>query len=197
MSAGVKHELPALPFSHADLAPVISAQTVELHHGKHHAAYFGKLNDLIPGTKYEDMGLEDIVKASRGVDQGIFNQAGQAWNHIQYWDALKPGGSKAPTGKLAEHMESDFGGFQSFKDKFVAGGVGVFGSGWIWLTVKGGKLAIEGTSNGDSPFAAGTQTLFGLDVWEHAYYLDYQNRRPDHLKAVLEIINWSHVGDQL
>ena len=97
MSAGVKHELPALPFSHADLAPVISAQTVELHHGKHHAAYFGKLNDLIPGTKYEDMGLEDIVKASRGVDQGIFNQAGQAWNHIQYWDALKPGGSKAPT----------------------------------------------------------------------------------------------------
>ncbi len=195
--AAAKHELPKLPFDHADLAPAISSQTVELHHGKHHAAYFNKLNELIPNTKYEAMTLEQIVKASRGVDQGVFNQSGQAWNHIQYWDCLTPGGATAPTGKLAEHMEKDFGGFDQFKEKFVAGGVGVFGSGWIWLTAKEGKLAIEGTSNGDSPFAAGTHTLFGLDVWEHAYYLDYQNRRPDHLKAVLDIINWSYVGDQL
>jgi Fe-Mn family superoxide dismutase len=192
--------LPDLPFDENSLAPTISAQTVGLHHGKHHAAYFNMLNTLSEGTDFADMELENVVKGSFGNadTQKVFNNAGQAWNHILYWNQMQPGGADEPTGRLASMIDSAFGDMDSFKDQFTTAAVGVFGSGWCWLVEEDGGLAIMGTPNAENPLAHGKHTLMGVDVWEHAYYLDYQNLRADHVKAVLNnLINWNFVADRL
>ncbi len=191
---------PDLPFAEDALAPTISSQTVNLHYGKHHAAYFKTLNDLVGGTPYEAMALGDIVKASaeKDADRKIFNNAGQAWNHVFYWEQFKPGGAKAPAGDLLAAVDKDLGGLDKMKTDLVAAAGGVFGSGWAWLVSDKGKLSLEGTPGGDSPFAHGRTPLLGVDVWEHAYYLDYQNRRADHVKAVLDtIVNWDVVAERM
>ncbi|GGF34524.1 superoxide dismutase [Aliidongia dinghuensis] len=191
---------PALPFETADLTPVISSATVELHYGKHHAGYFTALNALVEGTPYAAMPLEQVVVRSAhdpGAEK-IFNQAAQAWNHNQYWESLKPGGNRAPRRELASAIERDFSGHAAFQDAFVKQASEVFGSGWVWLVASAGRLEILGTSNADNPPAHGKQSLLGIDVWEHAYYLDYQNRRADHVRAVLDrLVNWSVVEDRL
>ena len=179
--------LPDLPFDENALAPTISAQTVGLHYGKHHAAYLNMLNTLSEGTDFADMELENVVKGSFGNTdtQKVFNNAGQAWNHILYWNQMQPGGSDEPTGRLASMIDGAFGDMDSFKDQFTTAAVGVFGSGWCWLVEEDGGLAIMGTPNAENPLAHGKHALMGVDVWEHAYYLDYQNLRADHVKAVL------------
>jgi Fe-Mn family superoxide dismutase len=191
---------PPLPFAEGALAPTIGERTVALHCGKHHKAYFDKLNMLAPGTRYEAMTLEEVVRASAETpaDRAVFNQAGQAWNHIFYWDQFVPGGPAAPEGGLEQAIAASFGDraglTKAFKDEAGA----VFGSGWVWLVPDGNKLAVIGTAGGDSPFAHGVMPLLGIDVWEHAYYLDYQNRRADHVAAVLDtIVNWSVVAERL
>ena len=192
--------LPDLPYNENALEPTISAKTVGLHYGKHHAAYFNMLNNLSEGTEFADMSLEDVVKSSYGNPdtQKIFNNAGQAWNHILYWNQMQPGGSHAPSGNLGALLETSFGDFENFKKEFITSSLGVFGSGWCWLIEEDGFLSIMGTSNAESPFARGIHTLLGIDVWEHAYYLDYQNLRADHVKAVLEnLINWDYVSERL
>lgn len=193
-------EQPKLPYAEDALAPTISSRTVGLHYGKHHKAYFDALNRLSEGTKYADLDLEEVVTQSAGSteDRAIFNNAGQAWNHIFYWEQFTPGGAKEPGGELAQAIERDFGGLAKMKEDIGKAAGGVFGSGWAWLVHDGGKLAIEGTPGGDSPFARGRTTLLGIDVWEHAYYLDYENRRPEHVKAVLDtIINWDVVAERM
>jgi Fe-Mn family superoxide dismutase len=198
--AAAPFEQPKLPFAEDALAPSISAQTVNLHYGKHHAAYFKALNELVPNRPYADMTLEQIVKATanKDDDRKVFNNAGQAWNHIFYWDQFKPGGAKAPKGKLLEAIDRDLGGVDKFKADLITASTGVFGSGWAWLVHDNGKLTLSGTQGGDSPFARGKTPLLGIDVWEHAYYLDYQNRRADHVKAVLDnIVNWDVVADRM
>jgi Fe-Mn family superoxide dismutase len=191
---------PDLPFAEDALAPVISARTVNLHYGKHHAAYFKTLNELVAGTPYSAMALEEVVRASRGKDEDkkIFNNAGQAWNHIFYWEQFKPGGAAAPSGQLLAAIDKDLGGVDKMKTELVKTATGVFGSGWAWLTLDGGTLKLEGTPGGDSPFAARKVPLLGIDVWEHAYYLDYENRRADHVKAVVDrIVNWDVVAARM
>lgn len=191
---------PKLPYASDALAPTISTQTVELHYGKHHAAYFKALNDLVPNTPYAEMTLEEVVKASakNEADRKIFNNAGQAWNHIFYWDQFKTGGATEPAGELKAAIDKDFGGLDAMKTAMVKTGGDVFGSGWAWLVHDGNKLSLVGTPGGDSPFARGGKPLLGIDVWEHAYYLDYQNRRADHVKAVLDkIVNWTVVGERM
>ena len=190
--------LPALPYAEEALAPVIGAQTVGLHHGKHHKTYFDKMNPIVAGTAYADMALADVmVAAHEKGEQALVNNAGQAWNHILYWDQFTPGGAKAPVGKLADAIDESFGGFDAFKEQFVATAAGVFGSGWAWLANDGGSLCLMGTPGGENPLMHGKSALVGIDVWEHAYYLDYQNRRPDHVKDVLDkLVNWSWVCEQ-
>lgn len=190
--------LPALPYAEEALAPVIGAQTVGLHHGKHHKTYFDKMNPIVAGTAYADMALADVmVAAYEKGEQALVNNAGQAWNHILYWDQFTPGGAKAPVGKLADAIDESFGGFDAFKEQFVATAAGVFGSGWAWLANDGGSLCLMGTPGGENPLMHGKSALVGIDVWEHAYYLDYQNRRPDHVKDVLDkLVNWSWVCEQ-
>ena len=191
---------PALPFGDADLAPAISSQTVVLHYGKHHAGYYNALNALTENTPYAAMTLEQVVIAT-GKDpaqQKIFNQAGQAWNHVQYWETLTPGSLRQPKSRLAAAIDRDFSGFDGFKASFVQQAVATFGSGWVWLVESGGKLELISTSNAGNPLALGKRNLLGIDVWEHAYYLDYQNRRADHVKAVLEtLVNWDVVAARL
>jgi len=173
---------------------------VQLHYGKHHAGYYTALNALAADTPYAAMPLDKVVVASAAdaKDQKIFNQAAQAWNHVQYWEALEPGGSRQPQGKLAQDIARDFGGFDQFKTAFVQAATGTFGSGWVWLIEADGKLQLLSTSNAGNPLALGKRSLLGIDVWEHAYYLDYQNRRADHVKAVLDsLVNWNVVGDRM
>ena len=190
--------LPALPYAEDALAPVIGAQTVGLHHGKHHKTYFDKMNPIVASTAYADMALEDVmVEAFKKGEQALVNNAGQAWNHILYWNQFTPGGDNAPKGALATAIDEAFGGFEAMKEKFVATGAGVFGSGWAWLTLKNGTLDLMGTPGGENPVMHGKQALVGIDVWEHAYYLDYQNCRPDHIKDALDkLVNWSWVSEQ-
>ncbi|MFQ6616827.1 MAG: superoxide dismutase [Fidelibacterota bacterium] len=193
-------QLPPLPYEENALAPTISSQTVGLHYGKHHAAYFNNLNSLVQETEFAELSLEKVVQKSFGNKeyQKIFNNAGQAWNHIIYWEEMTPGGARQPSGTLAQKLEEHFGGFDPFKDKFVQIAGGVFGSGWAWLVESDGSLTIEGMSNAENPLAYGKKTLLGIDVWEHAYYLDYQNRRPDYVRAVLDnLINWDYVAERL
>ncbi|WP_284777397.1 superoxide dismutase [Agrobacterium sp. lyk4-40-TYG-31] len=192
---------PALPFAEDALAPHISAKTVGLHYGKHHKAYFDKLNTLAKGTPYADMELEEIVKASAGktADKKIFNNAAQAWNHVVYWDQFVPGGPKRPDGKAAEELSAAFGDYDAFIAKAVATSDEVFGTGWVWLTRDDqGKLALVGYEDANNPVAVGRPAYLGVDIWEHAYYVDYENRKPEHIKAVLEnLINWRVVGDKI
>jgi len=190
---------PPLPFKEDALAPTIGAETVGLHYGKHHKAYFDALNKLAAGTPYEAMTLaEVVVKSAAAKDAAVFNQAGQAWNHNLYWEQFTPGGPKAPQGRLADAIGESFGDQAALVKAATEAAGKVFGSGWVWLVADAGRLELVGTSNADSPFAHGGQPLFGIDVWEHAYYLDYQNRRADHVKAVLEtLVNWSVVSDRL
>jgi superoxide dismutase, Fe-Mn family len=191
---------PDLPFAEDALAPVISARTVNLHYGKHHASYFTNLNELVKDKPYSSMSLGEVAKASRGKeeDKKIFNNAGQAWNHIFYWEQFRPGGAKAPTGDLLAAIDKDLGGVDKMKADLVKAAGDVFGSGWAWLVLDGDTLSLAGTPGGDSPFAAGKTPLLGIDVWEHAYYLDYENRRAEHVKAVLDgIVNWDVVAARM
>ncbi|MFW9597426.1 MAG: superoxide dismutase [Paludibacter sp.] len=187
----MKFELPVLPYEVNALEPVIGKQTVELHYGKHYQTYLTNLNNLVPGTKYENMELVDIVKQSEGP---VFNNAGQALNHFIYFLSFSPNGGGEPSGKLAEAIKAQYGDFENFKKEFNAAAVSVFGSGWAWLAKDAsGKLYIEKEPNGSNPVVKGLEPLLGFDVWEHAYYLDYQNRRADHVNALWSIVDWKAV----
>lgn len=192
--------LPKLPYGEDALAPVVSAKTISFHYGKHHKAYVDKLNELAAGTPYAEMSLEDVIKRSVKDEKGkaIFNNAAQIWNHTFYWDSMAPK-ARAPAGKIKKALDESFGGLDEFKKAFKAAAVGQFGSGWTWLVKdKSGKLRIETTSNADTPIAHGGMPLLVADVWEHAYYLDYQNRRPDHVEAWLDkLANWSFAEKNL
>jgi Fe-Mn family superoxide dismutase len=192
---------PPLPFAEDALAPHISARTVGLHYGKHHKKYFDTLNETAKGTPYADMELVDIVKASTGkvADKKIFNNAAQAWNHVAYWEQFVPGGPKKPEGDLAKLVEETFGGYDAFVEKVSSVSDTVFGTGWVWLTRDdAGKLALVGYEDGNNPIAVGRPAYLGIDIWEHAYYLDYENRKPEHIKAVMDnIVNWGVVADRV
>jgi len=186
------HVLPALPYATDALAPVISAETIDFHYGKHHQAYVTNLNNLVPGTEFEDASLEDIVMKSSG---GIFNNAAQVWNHTFYWNGLSPNGGGQPTGALAEAINAAYGSFDEFKAAFIKSGVGNFGSGWTWpVKTKGGSVEIVNTSNAANPLRDGKQPLLTIDVWEHAYYIDYRNARPKYLDEIWSLINWDFVA---
>ena len=186
------HELPALPYAMDALAPTLSQETLEYHYGKHHQAYVTNLNNLIPGTEFESMSLEDIVMKSSG---GIFNNAAQVWNHTFYWNCLSPNGGGAPTGALAAAIDAKFGSFEEFKKQFNQSAATNFGSGWTWLVKNAdGSLEIFNTSNAGTPMTSGKQALLTLDVWEHAYYIDYRNMRPKYLETMWNIVNWDFVA---
>lgn len=193
-SINMKFEKVALPYATDALAPVISKETMELHYGKHHQAYVDNLNKLIVGTKFENADLETIVKESDGA---IFNNAGQTLNHNLYFTSFSPDGGDEPKGKLAEAINSKFESFDKFKEEFSTAGMGVFGSGWVWLAKDdNGNLSIEKESNAGNPLTKGLTPILGFDVWEHSYYLDYQNRRAEHLQEIWKIINWDVVSDR-
>jgi superoxide dismutase, Fe-Mn family len=187
------HELPALPFAMTALEPVISKETLEYHYGKHHQAYVTNLNKLIPGTEFEKLSLEDIVKKASG---GLFNNAAQVWNHSFYWNCLRaPKDGNAPTGAVADAINKSFGSFDEFKGKFSASAAGNFGSGWTWLVKNAdGKVEILNTSNAATPLTEGKTILLTIDVWEHAYYVDYRNARPKYLEEIWKCINWDFVA---
>ncbi|EKE82814.1 superoxide dismutase [Idiomarina xiamenensis] len=186
-------ELPALPYEKNALEPHISAETLEYHYGKHHAAYVSKLNDAIKGTSDENKSLEDIIKSSKG---GLFNNAAQVWNHTFYWHCLSPNGGGKPSGDLAQAIDKAFGSFDKFKEEFSAQAAGNFGSGWTWLVKKSdGSVAIVNTDDAETPVTDSSVTpLMTVDVWEHAYYIDYRNARPDYLKAFWNLVNWEFVA---
>ena len=192
--------LPPLPFAEGALAPVISANTLGFHYGKHHKAYVDNLNNLVKGTEFESATLEAIIKATAGKPDkaGIFNNAAQVWNHTFYWNCLKPNGGGKPTGKIAQMIDSDLGGYDKFRTDFAQTCVTQFGSGWGWLVAEGGKLKLAKTPNAENPMSKGQTALLTIDVWEHAYYLDYQNRRPDHVNAVIDkLLNWEFAAQNL
>ncbi len=191
-----KYELIQLPYEANALEPVISKETLGFHHGKHLQAYVNNLNGLIEGTKYEEMPLEEIVKTADG---GVFNNAGQILNHNLYFTQFRtPKADNQPTGVIAQWIDQQFGSFEAFKEEFTKKGATLFGSGWVWLSVdKEGKLVITQETNAGNPVQKGLRPLLTFDVWEHAYYIDYQNRRPDHLNALWQIINWDMVNERL
>lgn len=193
-------ELPALPYDKTALEPHISAQTFEFHHGKHHNTYVVNLNKLVEGTDLADASLEDIIVKTRGdaSKAGVFNNAAQVWNHTFFWNSMKPNGGGAPTGELATRIEADFGSLDKFKEAFKTAATTQFGSGWAWLVVKDGKLEVVKTGNAETPVGTGATPLLTLDVWEHAYYLDYQNRRPDFIQSYLDnLVNWDFAAANL
>jgi len=188
-------ELPQLPYAKDALAPHISAETLDYHHGKHHAAYVNKLNELIQGTEHEKASLEDIIKASKG---GLFNQAAQHWNHSFYWKCLSPKGGGDPTGAAGDAIKSTWGSVDKFRDAFTQTAIGTFGSGWAWLVREAdGKLAITSTKDADLPLAHGQRALLTCDVWEHAYYIDYRNSRPNYVTAFWKLVSWDFVNANL
>ena len=192
--------LPPLPFAKEALAPVISAETIDYHYGKHHQAYVNNLNNLVPGTKYEKMSLEEVVKASNGQasEKKVFNNAAQVWNHTFYWNCLAPNAGGDPTGNVKGAIDKSFGNFADFKKKFNDAAAAQFGSGWAWLVKNSdGSLAIETTSNAETPFAAGKTCLLTCDVWEHAYYIDYRNARPKYLEGFWKLVNWAFLNKNL
>ena len=192
--------LPNLPFAIDALEPHISARTFEFHHGKHHKAYVDNTNKLIEGTALADQGLEEIIKsaAADAAKKGLFNNAAQVWNHSFFWKCLKPNGGGRPTGKIAAQIDKELGGYEKFAADFKNAGVTQFGSGWAWLCLKDGKLAIVQSANAETPITSGSTPLLVVDVWEHAYYLDYQNRRPDFLQVFLDhLVNWDFVNSNL
>jgi Fe-Mn family superoxide dismutase len=186
------HVLPALPFAKDALEPVISAETIDFHYGKHHQAYVTNLNNLVPGTAFENATLEDIVMQAEG---GIFNNAAQVWNHTFYWNGLSPDGGGEPTGALGAAIDKAFGSFAAFKEAFIKSAVGNFGSGWTWLVRnEDGSVAIVNTSNAANPLRDGMTPLLTIDVWEHAYYIDYRNARPKYLGEIWKLVNWEFVA---
>jgi Fe-Mn family superoxide dismutase len=196
------HELPKLPYAAAALEPHIDAQTMEIHHGKHHAAYVNNLNAAL--EKHADLAgksADDLIKNLSAVPEAIRtavrNNGGGHVNHTMFWQIMGPGKGGAPSGAIAEAINGAFGSFDAFKDQMNKGGAGRFGSGWVWLVDSGGKLAVESTANQDNPMMEGKKPIFGIDVWEHAYYLKYQNRRPDYLAAWWNVIDWSAVNARL
>ncbi|HHO0882257.1 superoxide dismutase [Fe] [Aeromonas hydrophila] len=189
-------ELPALPYAINSLEPHISQETLEYHHGKHHNTYVVNLNNLVPGTEFEGKSLEEIIKTSTG---GIFNNAAQIWNHTFYWHCLSPNGGGEPTGALADAITKAFGSFAEFKDAFTKSAIGNFGSSWTWLVKKAdGSLAIVNTSNAGCPLTdAGTTPLLTVDLWEHAYYIDFRNLRPKYMETFWTLVNWEFVAKNL
>jgi superoxide dismutase, Fe-Mn family len=193
-------QLSDLPYAKDGLAPYISANTLEFHHGKHHRAYVDNTNKLIAGTDLANESLETIVKKTVGdsAKSGLFNNAAQVWNHSFYWQCIKPNGGGRPTGKVADKINDAWGSFDKFAEELKNAGVTQFGSGWAWLVLDGGKFKVTKTANADTPIAHGVKPLLTIDVWEHAYYLDYQNRRPDYLATFIEkLINWDFVKANL
>lgn len=191
--------LPPLPWEENALAPTISAQTISFHYGKHHRAYVENLNKLVSGTEFADMPLERVVQQTAGKPDkvAIFNNAAQAWNHTFYWHSLSPKGGGKPSGKLLEQIERDFGDFATFRGKLAQAAIGQFGSGWAWLVKSGPRLEILATANADTPITMGKKPLVTIDVWEHAYYLDYQNRRADYVNAVIDkLLHWEFAAEQ-
>ncbi|TAM45291.1 MAG: superoxide dismutase [Acidobacteria bacterium] len=186
--------LPPLPYPREALAPTISAETVDFHYGKHHQAYVTNLNNLTAGTPWEGKALEEIVLAAK---DALFNNAAQVWNHTFYWKGLKPGGGGPPTGVVADAIAGAFGGFDAFKEQLTKAAVGHFGSGWAWLVLAGGKLAVESTANAGCPLQEGKTPLLTCDVWEHAYYIDYRNARPKYVEAFWGLVNWDFVAANL
>jgi superoxide dismutase, Fe-Mn family len=198
--AAMAFELPDLPYDYEALAPYMSAKTLHLHHDKHHQAYVTNLNNLIEGTEFAGKSLEDIVTGSYGdaAKQGIFNNAGQHWNHNLFWRIMKKGGGGNPGGELAKRIDDAFGSFEAFKEQFKTAGVTQFGSGWAWLAVQGDQLKVLKTPNGENPLVHGMRPILGVDVWEHSYYVDYENRRPEYLAAFLNsLVNWDEVETEL
>jgi Fe-Mn family superoxide dismutase len=193
-------QLPDLAYKIDALEPWMSRRTLELHHGRHHAGYINKLNGMIEGTDWEKKDLADIVRGTFGDDKakGVFNNAAQAWNHDFFWKSMSPEGGGDPDGELAKRLEKDFGSVDGFRKTFKETATGVFGSGWTWLVDDGGKLSIAGTSNAVTPIVEGKRPLLTIDVWEHAYYVDYQNDRGGFVDAFLEhLVNWSFAADNL
>lgn len=186
-------ELPALPYAKDALEPHISAETLEYHHGKHHNTYVTKLNGLVPGTEFEGKSLEEIIKTAPA--GGIFNNAAQVWNHSFYWNCLSPNGGGAPTGAVAEAINAKWGSFEKFQEAFNDKAVNNFGSSWTWLVKnEDGSLEIVNTSNAGTPMTSGQKALLTVDLWEHAYYIDYRNVRPDYLKGFWALVNWDFVN---
>jgi Fe-Mn family superoxide dismutase len=194
------YELAPLPYDYQALAPFISEDTLKFHHDKHHAAYVTNYNKMVEGTEYADMAIEAVIKAVAGdaSKSGIFNNGAQAWNHTFYWNCMKPGGGGQPTGALADKINADFGSFDKFKEEFKTAGTTQFGSGWAWLVLDNGTLKVTKTPNADNPLTHNQVPLLTMDVWEHAYYLDFQNRRPDYEQTFLDhLINWDFVAQQM
>ena len=191
----MEHKLPELPYPKNALEPHISAETLEYHYGKHHKAYVTKLNELIKGTKFENMTLEETIKTSEGL---IFNNAAQTWNHTFFWNSMSPKGGIHPGGKILELINKKWTNFDKFKEEFSKTAVSNFGSGWSWLVQNGkGELEILNTSNADNPLKHDMKALLTLDVWEHAYYIDYRNARPDFVAAFWNVVNWDFVSSNL
>ena len=193
-------ELPSLPYANDALAPYMSAETLDFHHGKHHQTYVTNLNNLLKDHELQSSSLEDIiVKASKDASMaGIFNNAGQHWNHILFWQCMKPNGGGSIPSELEGRLNSDFGSVEQFKEAFIQAGTTQFGSGWAWLAIDNGKLVVTKSPNASNPLVDGMKPILGCDVWEHSYYIDYRNKRPDYLKAFLDsLVNWEFVASQL
>ena len=193
-------ELPSLPYANDALAPYMSSETLDFHHGKHHQTYVTNLNNLLKDHELQSSSLEDIVvKSSKDASMaGIFNNAGQHWNHILFWQCMKPNGGGSIPSELAGRLKSDFGSVEQFKEAFIQAGITQFGSGWAWLAIDNGKLVVTKSPNASNPLVDGMKPILGCDVWEHSYYIDYRNKRPDYLKAFLDsLVNWEFVASQL
>ena len=185
------YELPALPYAKDALAPVISAETIDYHYGKHHQAYVTNLNNLVPGTEHEGKSLEELIHSTSG---GLFNNAAQVWNHTFYWNGLSPDGGGDPSGAVGDAIVEAFGSFDAFKEQFIKSAIGNFGSGWTWLVKNAdGGLEIVNTDDAETPLTDGKTPLLTIDVWEHAYYIDYRNARPKYLDEIWKIVNWDFV----
>lgn len=194
------YTLPELPYAYDALDPYISAKTFEFHHDKHHAAYVTNYNNMVKDAGMDDKSIEEVIKATYNDSSktGLFNNAAQAWNHTFFWNSMKSGGGGAPTGAIAEKIDADLGGYDKFKEEFKKAAVSQFGSGWAWLVLDNGTLKIVNSPNAVNPLALGQTPLLTCDVWEHAYYLDYQNKRPDFVEAFLNnLINWDFVNQNL
>jgi Fe-Mn family superoxide dismutase len=188
----MEHTLPPLPYAKDALQPTMSAETLEFHYGKHHQAYVTNLNNLIKGTEFENLSLEEIIKKSQG---GIFNNSAQVWNHTFFWNCMTPNGGGAPTGPVADAINAKWGSFDKFKEEFQKSAVGNFGSGWTWLVKKtDGTVDIVNTSNAGTPLTTENKALLTVDVWEHAYYIDYRNARPKFVESWWNIVNWDFVN---
>ncbi len=193
-------DLPTLKYDYNALEPHIDARTMEIHHSKHHAAYTAKLNAALAGTDHENSSIDEILRNVETLGAGIRNNGGGFYNHSLFWNVMSPNGGGLPTGLLADAIDSDLGGFEAFKDAFSNAAATHFGSGWAWLCVKDGKLSVCSSANQDNPMMPGVgcggTPILGLDVWEHAYYLNYQNRRPDYIEAFFNVINWDEVNNR-